>query len=215
MINNQTYSSIVARGGLDGVTNFTDGQTLIFIQQENYPGETHAADGWLNNSSVIPGYTQYINNTPIADGTGGFPSSPVEHQTAVVSGVVYFFTNYNDQGTLITPGVWRTANLRASVWRVNISAGNIVTLTFNQLVFPGNRVQINRGATRSSTIVYYDTTLKSGNSVPDYTLIPTLLSSSNTRFDSYGTKFFSDKDSYTVPGDGDTWLKFPKRNVLQ
>jgi Putative Ig domain len=225
MINGQTVASINARGvtgsdnivryGLDGVTNFTDGQTLIFVQQENYPGETHAADGWIKDSAILPGYIEYNNNTPIADGTSGFPSGPTEHQTAVVGGVVYFFTNYNNQGTLITPGVWRTANLRASVWRINISASNIVTLTFNQLVFPGNRVQINRGATRSSTIVYYDTALKSGNTVPAYTLIPTQLSPSNTRFDSYGTKFFSNKDSYTVPGDGDAWLKFPKQNVLQ
>ena len=38
---------------------------------------------------------------------------------------------------------------------------------------------------------------------------------SNTRFDNYGTKFLSNRDKYTVPGNGDTWLKFPKTKVLQ
>jgi hypothetical protein len=225
MIDGQTVASINARGitgsdsivryGLDGVTNFTDGQTLIFVQQENYPGETHAADGWIKDSAILPGYNEYITSTAIADGTSGFPTGPDEHQSATVNGVVYFFTNYDNQGIQLTSGVWRKANLRASVWRINISASNIVTLTVNQLVFPGDRVQINDGSSRSNTIVYYDTALKPGNSSPAYTLIPTLLSSSNTRFDGYGTKFFSYRDQYTVPGNGDTWLKFPKRNVLQ
>ena len=215
MINNQSYSSIVARGGLDGVVNFTNGQKIVFLQQENYAGETHVADGWLNNSNIIPGYNEYVNGSTIPNGTAGFPTNPTEHQTTAVNGVVYFFTNYDNQGVLLNAGVWRTANLRASVWRINISNSNVVTLTFDQLVFPGNRVQINGGTSISNTIVYYDTSLKPGNSVPSYTLIPTLLASSNTRFDNYGTKFFSDRDKYTVPGDGDVWLKFPKRNVLQ
>jgi hypothetical protein len=129
MINNQTYSSIVTRGGLDGIENFTDGQTLVFIQQENYSGETNVADGWVNSGSIIPGYNEYINSAAIAAGTSGFPLDPEERQSATVNGVVYFFTNFDNQGVQLTPGVWRKANLRASIWRINISASNIVTLT--------------------------------------------------------------------------------------
>ena len=215
MINGQTYSSIVARGGLDGVKNFVDGETVLFVQQENYPGETHGADGWLNNGVVVPGYNEYVNGSTIANGTAGFPSNPTEHQTATYNGAVYFFTNYNDQGTLLTSGVWRIANLRASIWTVNVLASNIVTLTFKRLVFPGNRVQINRGANRSNTVFYYNTSLNPGSTVPAYAIVPTMLSSSNTRFDHYGTKFISNRDKYSEPGQGDAWLKFPRRNVLQ
>jgi hypothetical protein len=57
MINNQTVASIQALGGFDGVTYFNNGDTLIFLQQENYLGELHANDGWnLPDGSTVPGF---------------------------------------------------------------------------------------------------------------------------------------------------------------
>ena len=217
MINGQTVDSVRARGGLDGITEFVDQQTVLFLQQENFAGETHLNDGWIRNGTVVPGWNEYKNSTAVSGGTPGFPSSPVQNQIAVLNGATYFFTNYDDYGVPLDNGVWRLANLRSGVWKINISTSNVITLTFAQLIQPGNRVQINYGISQTNSVVFYDTALKPGNSVPTFSTIPVFMSSmnSNTRFDNYGTKFLSNRDKYTIPGNGDTWLKFPKTKVLQ
>jgi hypothetical protein len=72
MINNQTVASIQARGGLDGVTYFNTGDTLIFLQQENYPGESNANDGWnLPNGSVVPGFLANKLNSSVVNQRSG------------------------------------------------------------------------------------------------------------------------------------------------
>ena len=217
MINGQTVDSVRARGGLDGITEFVDQQTVLFLQQENFAGETHLNDGWIRNGTVVPGWNEYKNSTAVSGGTPGFPSSPVQNQIAVLNGATYFFTNYDDYGVPLDNGVWRLANLRSGVWKINISTSNVITLTFAQLIQPGNRVQFIYGISQTNSVVFYDTALKPGNSVPTFSTIPVFMSSmnSNTRFDNYGTKFLSNRDKYTIPGNGDTWLKFPKTKVLQ
>lgn len=216
MINGQTVDSVRARGGFDGITEFVDQQTVLFLQQENYVGVASANDGWINGSTVVPGWNEYKNSTVIPGGTAGFPIAPIQNQVATVNGAIYFYTDYDDYGVLLASGVWRLANLRSGIWTINISTSNIITLSFSQLIQPGNRVQINYGISQTNGVVFYDTDLKSGNSVPSFSTIPVFLSStnSNTRFDNYGTKFLSNRDKYTVPGNGDTWLKFPRIGLL-
>jgi hypothetical protein len=215
MINGQSVASIQARGGLDGVLYFQNGQTLIFTQQESYAGELNANDGWNLNGAAVPGYNDYINSSGLPNGTSGFPSNPVQNQTVTVNNILYVFTNYNNQGVLLATGVWRKANQRSGIWTINISDTNIVTLTFSKVIQVGTRVQINYGVSKSNSIVLYNPILQIGQSVPAYTSLSTMLSSSNTRFDNYGTKFLSNRDQYTGPELSDTWLKFPKRNMLQ
>ena len=216
MIHGQTVDSVRARGGLDGITEFVDQQTVLFLQQENYAGVKSGNDGWTINGAVIPGWNEYKNSVSVAKSTAGFPTDPVQNQTNTLNGATYFFTNYDDYGVPINPGVWRLANLRSGVWKINISNSNIITLTFAQLIQPGNRVQINYGISQTNGVVFYDTALKPGNSVPSFSTIPVFLSSvnSNTRFDNYGTKFIANRDKYTTPGNGNTWLKFPRIGVL-
>jgi len=217
MINGQTVDSVRARGGFDGITEFVDQQTVLFLQQENYAGVASANDGWIDGSTVVPGWNEYKNSTVIPGGTAGFPEAPIQNQVATLNSAIYFYTDYDDYGVLLASGVWRLANLRSGIWTINISTSNIITLSFSQLIQPGNRVQINYGISQTNGVVFYDTNLRSGNSVPSFSTIPVFLSStnSNTRFDNYGTKFLSNRDKYTVPGNGDTWLKFPKTKVLQ
>jgi len=216
MINGQTVDSVRARGGFDGITEFVDQQTVLFLQQENYVGVASANDGWIDGSTVVPGWNEYKNSTVIPGGTAGFPAAPIQNQVATLNSAIYFYTDYDDYGVLLASGVWRLANLRSGVWTINISASNIITLSFSQLIQPGNRVQINYGISQTNGVVFYDTNLRSGNSVPSFSTIPVFLSSTNTntRFDNYGTKFLSNRDKYTIPGNGDTWLKFPRIGVL-
>ena len=226
-INNQTVASIVASGGLDGITNFSSGDTLIFLQQENYGPAAGPNDGWTKNGSVIPGWNEFVNSTKIPSSTSGFPANPILGQTILFNNNYYQFTaDYDGNGNVIDT-VWKIADLRANVWQINISNTNVVTLTpviflrktgsgttINQIpssIVVNDRVQINYGLKHSETIVYYNSVLAPGNSVPAYTVIPTILSSSskNTRFDNYGTRFINNRDVYAAPEIGDTWLKFP------
>jgi hypothetical protein len=237
MINNQTVAQINARGGLDGVTTFADGDTMIFLQQEGYPGETGAYDGWTNNSGIIPGWIEFTNSVKIADGTIGFPASPRVGQVALVNQTYYIFTaDYDTNGNLLDT-VWKVADLRAGIWRINIDSNNLVTLTpttfqrnssigvngvsvdasfISSMIFPNDRVQINQGKSHSESIAYYDPVLYIGRSVPAYTLLPTLLSDADkiTRFDGYGTRFINNRIAHQNPEVGDTWLKFPNTGPL-
>jgi hypothetical protein len=234
MINNKTVEQVQSIGGFDGITDFSNGDTLIFLQQENYLGETNPNDGWNDFDSVVPGWLSYIGSTPIANGTAGFPLNPVFGQITTVNNTTYIFTGEYDASGNLLDSVWKVANLRAGIWQINISNSNIVTLTpvtFNRIVtispgatiqvpstiLPDDRVQINYGLSRIKSIVYYDPVLHLGESVPAYTLIPTTLSPSNnnTRFDNYGTKFINNRDLYETPESGDSYLKFPKMGEFQ
>ena len=217
MVHGQTVASIQARGGLDGVLYFNSGDTLIFLQQEDYAGETNANDGWNLNGVAIPGYNDYVNSVAVPNGSPGFPVAPVQDQVATVGNVVYQFTNYDNNGVILTSGVWKKANLRSGIWTINVSSSNIVTLSLTQVVPVGTKIQVNYGVSRSKDIVYYNPILQIGQSVPAYTSLSAMLSpsSANTRFDNYGTKFLSARDQYADPESGDAWLKFPKQNVFQ
>jgi len=226
-INNQTVASIQARGGLDGVTDFIDGDTLIFLQQENFGPSVGNYDGWRTaNNTLVPGYVEFTNSTKIANGTGGFPSSPVVGQTVLVNNVYYQYTiDYDTSGNIIDT-VWKVANLRANVWKINISSG-VVTLTpvlflrnsgsglslsqFYSSIVASDRVQINKGISHSDTIVFFNPVLGPSLSVPAYSVIPTLLApgGGDTRFDGYGTRFINNRDSFELLESGDSWLKFP------
>ena len=232
MINNKTVTEINARGGFDGITNFSTDDTLVFLQQQDYPGETSQNDGW-SNTGLIPGWVEFTNSASVPDGTSGFPTSPSIGQVALVNNVYYMFVaNLDTNGNLIDT-VWKVANLRANVWTINIDSNDVVTLTpktflrfvgngtnriqISSMIESGDYVQINKGVKHSQSIVYYNPTLSFGQSVPSYTEIQTLLSWANetTSFDGYGTRFINNRISYENPEIGDTWLKFPATGPLQ
>ena len=226
-INGQSVAAINAAGGLDGIKNFVSGDTVIFLQQENFGPAAGPNDGWIRNGVVIPGWNEFVNSTKIPSTTSGFPANPVLGQTFLFNNVYYQFTaDYDRNGNLLDT-VWKMADLRANIWQIDISNINVVTLTpviflrktgsgtslgqISSSIVINDRVQINRGLRHSESIVYYNSVLAPGNSVPAYTVIPTVLSAStaNTRFDNYGTRFIDDRDVYAEPEVGDTWLKFP------
>ena len=230
MINNRSVSYIQSRGGLDGIMNFYNGATLVFLQQENYPGETGLYDGWTSNGVLIPGYNEFLNSSAIPSGSVGFPSSPTIGQVVTVNNVIYIYSNTFDTNGTITGQGWKIANQRAGVWQINISNTNIVTLSFKTFlrstgvgsakiastVMPTDQVQLNLGSYQNNTVAYYNPILGVGNSVPSYNIVATLLNSTSdyTKFDHNGTRFINNRDVYNDPESGDSWLKFPKTNVL-
>lgn len=230
MIHGKTVSEINAMGGLDGVTNFANGNTLLFLQQENYPGETGLYDGWVN-TGLVPGYSEYINSAVIPDGTAEFPTNPYLGQVTLYHNIYYMFTADYVNGLLVSTG-WKVANLRANPWTINIDNNDNVTLTpltflrfygtgtsrvqITGMIQPGDYVQVNHGKTQTDTIVYYSTALQAGQSVPSYVTTSSILAPANkiTRFDGYGVRIVENRLTYEAPEQGDIWLKFPDTGPL-
>jgi hypothetical protein len=188
-INNRHIDYIVnVIGGIDGVTNFEDGDTMIFAQQENYDGSTAPYDGWI------------INNDSWA--RAGFDSIGLDLYEVI-------------PGFLAKQVGFSTVNQRAGVWTIRIT-NSVVTLEFTQEIIVGQRVRVGSGNTHGSSILVYDPVVKTGFSVPAYTSLTASNNTSTQRtiFDGNGTKFINYRDIYTSPETGDKYLKFPQIGVF-
>jgi hypothetical protein len=93
----------------------------------------------------------------------------------------------------------------------------VVTLEFVEEVLPGEQVQVNNGTTRGQTVMVYDPTLHSNRTVPEYINVSyqTGIIRAFTKFDNTGTRFFSHRDTYSVPESNNKYLKFPKIGVFK
>lgn len=269
-INNQTVSYVNNLGGLDGITNYQSGETLVFLQQENYSVAAGQYDGWTNNGILVNGYNEYQTSAVYSSSNILFPQNPQLGQVAYVSvnrDGKYDYYIYSsvltstlvsgDQYQTTSQNFWKLANLRANIWTINIDSNNIITLTpttfyrrvitpktlgfwagteannvssrteyfvnsvdsvlVDSMIVPGDYVQINRGASHSDSIRFYNPALSLGQSVPAYSEIPTLLANSatSTSFDTFGTKFISNRVTYSAPEASDQWLYFPETGPLQ
>ena len=116
-------------------------------------------------------------------------------------------------GYIESTGNSSLSNQRAGIWKVIIDANDIVTLQFQRQVLPGQVINV----ISETSKLFYDPQIKAGKTVPEYSLISTLLpdSTQNTSFDTEGTRFSSNRDNYTEPGTLDKYLKFPKTGVFR
>ena len=193
-INGRSISYINANGGIDGTTSFADGETLIFVKQEQFvSGGPY--DGWVDYSGAY-----------IGDNT----------ETTLEEG--YDFGSY-DTYTAIPGYLEKTmgtglVNRRGGVWRIHI-INDIVNLEFILELEINERVRILFGKTLSSAIMMYSTELEVGQTVPFYkvfVLTPTIRV--RTTFNNDSTKFFTYRDHYYEPGSQDKYVKFPQYGVF-
>jgi len=190
-INGQTVHHVSLLGGLDGITNLQDNQTLIFAQQEFYQNSFRDAvenDGWNiiteSGYTIIPGYYDHVYNPAI------------ENQRAGV---------WKMNITIIDPLV-DSAD----------TTNQLISLSFVNTVALGEYVQINYGARYGYKVLYYDLSIKIGYTVPEYSILNiSSLNVNRTRFDSFDTKFINNRDTKANPGINDKTLKFPRFNVFQ
>lgn len=218
-INNQTVNHIRGLGGMDGDNSFQDGDTLIFIQQENYNPTLNPFiiinpnEGWNNpNGSVIPGFLEKDRGI-----------SPINYRAGVwririsTPDGVTLPTQASDFGNNLVG--FDTRGYDYSVDWVNPPAfpEQLVTLEFVNEVILGEQVQINGGTTKSQMVWFYDPTLKDGLSAPEYNITnyQTGIYNTLTKFDNNGTKFINDRDTYSVPEQNNKYLKFPKFGVFK
>ena len=199
-INNRAISSIIELGGLDGINHFKDGETLVFAQQEFNQGQNDIGDynqGWHDVISIWDGSEwDYDNGTvPTTDDLGWDAS--------------IYVPGYNEHN--FNPLV---ANERIGVWQINIDSAGIVTLTFIQAIEIYNKLYVRNGYTHGGTNIYFDPIVKLGNLIPNYSIIPEQVKTISTEFDGNGTRFYSYRDSYTVPESRDKYIKFSKLGVF-
>ena len=277
-INKHYLQDIKNAGGLDGIKNIKDGDTLVFAKQEySAAGSTLITyeQGWSNSvvlwdevgwaygasddnydyagtgtvetdddvqvpydatlippntatavygpgytatgydttpgqkwdqANYIPGYNEYILGTTYVNGAIGFPTSPTDGNLAVVSDIVY---SYDTDSSL-----WRVANQRIAVWQVNINANNIVTLSIVRGIDLYDTIYVRNGFTYGDTNIYFDPVIKSGKSIPNYSIVPQQIRTTYTTYDGNGTRFYDHRDEYVVPEQGDKYIKFTKTGVF-
>ena len=197
-INGRPVSYINTNGGIDGVTKYKSGDTLIFIKQQTFVN-AGPYDGWVNYVDAYLG--DNITSTPIE----GYDSESYDQYTVI-------------PGYLEKLSGTATVNQRGGIWKINIVNG-IVNLSFVQEVVANELIRVLSGTTYISSIVYYNNqNLAPGESVPRYTIYnpntqsyyTALKTKKPTTFNNGTTRFFSYRDQYYTPGSQDKYLKFPQ-----
>ena len=213
-INQRSVADIISTGALDSMSNFSDGDTLVFFKQEFATGIGNTYNQgwnevqtlWARNSDT----SDADNTDPTLDSTPGLAwDSDAWDASSYVPG----FNEHN-----LDP---LTANKRIGIWRINIVQGNtpsinenLVTLTFVQTLEYFDTVYVRRGYTHGGTNIYFNPKPKPGNLVPNFSIIPQQVDIVSTSFDGNGTRFLSNRDEYTVPEAGDKYIKFANTGVF-
>jgi hypothetical protein len=193
-INGRPLSYVLANGGIDGVDDFADGETIIFTKQENFedPGPY---DGWVDYSNA------YIGDNTETGEVEGYDSGSFDTYTVI-------------PGFLEKSQATAPVNLRGGVWRINI-VGGIINLTFVQEINTYDRVRVLFGKTLSSAILIYSLNLGPGQTVPYYEVFTNNpIIRIRTTFNNDTTRFFTNRDEYYEPGSQDKYVKFPQYGVF-
>lgn len=190
-INGRTIDYINAQGGIDGITSFKDGETLIFAQQENFlnPG---AYDGWVS-------YTDsYIGNNILTPAIEGYDSEGYD--------IYNLIPGYLEKALGTAP-----INQRGGVWKINI-INDFVILSSVLEIQQNQRLRVFFGQTYGGAILYYNPILNPGQSVPAYSVykLQNNVVAHRTTFNADTTKFFNYRDQYYIPNTEDHYLKFPQ-----
>lgn len=106
-----------------------------------------------------------------------------------------------------------STNERSGIWTISISSG-IVSLTYTSPVNTNQAVNVLSGNTYGGESLYYNPIIETGANVPEYALNRTIILGDETTFDMHSTRFYDNKDAYSGFGDNDSFLEFPKYNIL-
>ena len=217
-INNHYKADINALGGLDGIKHFVDGEYLVFAQQEYYRSQGDTGDynhGWAD-IEVLWDSSPWAYNTDTSDNDYTDPVPPTNNLNSDTTpgqswDAASYVPGYDEH--LLDPSV---PNKRIGIWQINISSEDIVTLTFIQEINYYDKLFVRYGYTYGSANIYYDKIVKTqlGFLKPNYSIIPQQIKLVSTRFDGNGTRFLDNRDKYSVPEEGDKYIKFAKTGVF-
>lgn len=193
-INGRNLTYINDNGGIDGITNFQTGDTLVFAQQENFI-----------NSGPYQGWVDYVDGfigDNLVTSQQGYSSEGFDKYTVI-------------PGFLEKALGVSTVNQRGGIWQINIVDG-VVNLQFVMEIEVNQKIQVLLGGTYGGSIIYYDQTLGIGQSVPYYSVYryQSNVLAVPTTFNGDTTKFFTYRDHYYTPNSNDKYVKFPQFGVF-
>ena len=135
-INERAVSTIIASGGLDGITSFQSGDTLVFFEQEFISGQDLGDvynQGWTD--SVVPWDDPDVSDADWdAAGTQGWDSANY------VPGYNEWLSSRVGSGSNATYSV---ANQRMSIWKIDIDTQGFLRLGLANVTVTTNGVSAN------------------------------------------------------------------------
>ena len=170
---------------MDGIANIKDGDTIIFVKQENYdgpPGSSYPTTdaGWQDYISLFG--TSYDSET--------FSDS---------------VTIPNDDGFGVNP--------RMAIYTLNVDAEGLVTATLTTNTAENQYVNVSKGDFYRSASLYYPTS--PGEGLTQISWLPQItVLSTETTFDEGSLQFIAPVDMYNPTDTYDKYLVFPKSNIL-
>lgn len=209
VINGQTISEINSFGGFDGVpiSLSSDGDLIVFAQQELYDGITNPNYGWTDPSNTVAVIESFDNPSITFDST--VITFDLVYDVDTISGTTGIIPGYAQ-----VQAHQSTVNMRAGVWQVSINqTTQIVTLVFRFQVETNQLVSVLDGNTYGGTTILYNPIIGFDATVPEYIISESVVLGHETTFDSHSTRFIENKDAYTPFGSG-TYLEFPKTDIL-
>jgi len=188
-VNNRTLGYISALGGLDGQVEMINGNTLIFVKQQNYdgpPGSSYDTtdDAWQD-------YLYPYDSIGYDEGTTEF-----------------------DEAVTVPNGDGSSENLRMAIYTIAVDpVTELVTLELTTQTEENDFVQITRGSFYRSAQLRYPTSPGAGLTQISWLPLETVVTT-ETIFDGGSMAFEAPVDMYDPTDQFDKYLVFPKANIL-
>jgi hypothetical protein len=188
-VNKRTLDYINALGGLDGVISGINGNTLIFVKQQDYNGPPGS-----NYSSTDNAWQDYLYPYD----TTGYDATATEFDEAI--------TVPNGDGSSL--------NDRRAIYPISVDPETeFVTLTLTTLTEPNDFVQVTRGNFYRSAQLRHPTAPGPGLTEISWLPLETVVTE-ETFFDEGSVAFTEPVDMYDPTDQFDKYLVFPKANIL-
>jgi hypothetical protein len=190
---NLAYSDVNARnltyisdlGGIDGQVALHDGDTLVFVKQEDYDGPPGSS-----YPTTDAGWQDYVSLYGDSYDSEGFAES---------------VTVPNNDGMGHNP--------RMAIYTISIGADQIVTATLTTNTAANDYVVVQKGNFYRSASLYHASAPGEGLTQISWLPLPTVVTTETT-FDENSLNFIVPVDMYNPTDTYDKYLVFPKSNIL-
>jgi hypothetical protein len=188
-VNNRTLDYINALGGLDGVIQAINGNTLIFVKQQDYNGPPGS-----NYPTSDAAWQDYL-----------YPYDSIGYD----SGITEF-----DEAVTVPNGDGSSLNDRMAIYTISVDpVTEFVTLSLTRLTEPNDFVQVLRGNFYRSAQLRHPTSPGTGLTEISWLPLETVVTE-ETFFDEGSVAFTEPVDMYDPTDQFDKYLVFPKANIL-
>jgi len=188
-VNNRTLGYINALGGLDGVISVINGNTLIFVKQQDYNGPPGS-----NYPNTEDAWQDYL-----------YPYDSIGYDAA---------TTKFDEAVTVPNGDGSSLNDRMAIYTISVDpVTEFVTLTLTTATEPNDFVQVTRGSFYRSAQLRHPTAPGAGLTEISWLPLETVVTE-ETFFDEGSVAFTEPVDMYDPTDQFDKYVVFPKANIL-